>query len=410
MDKTLIRKYAELLIYSGVALKKDEKLIISANVDQEDFVAILTEEAYKAGAKNVYVNWTSQKVSKAALIYGEEENLSTLLPMELAYWKFRGEELPAFIWVDSDDPDGAKGVDATKAARIRQAKYKIYGKYKEMEENKVAWCIAGAPAKEWAKKIFPEDNYEDAMEKLWEKILYTSRALDGNGIANWEKHDINLKKRCDYLNSLRLKELHYSSSNGTDFTVGLIPGVIFLGGGELTLDGRFFQPNIPSEEVFTSPRKGVAEGIVYASKPLVYNGVLITDFWVKFHEGKAIDVHAKTGEEALRSILTLDEGSSYLGECALVPFDSPINNTGLLFYNTLYDENAACHLALGRGFTELYPNFQNYSEQELRDFGINYSLSHVDFMIGSKDLDIVGTKENGEKVQIFRNGNWAFEI
>ncbi len=410
MDKMLIRKYAELLICSGVALKKDEKLIISANVDQEDFVAILTEEAYKAGAKNVYVNWTSQKVSKAALIYGEEENLSTLLPMELAYWKFRGEELPAFIWVDSDDPDGAKGVDATKAARIRQAKYKIYGKYKEMEENKVAWCIAGAPAKEWAKKIFPEDNYEDAMEKLWEKILYTSRALDGNGIANWEKHDINLKKRCDYLNSLRLKELHYSSSNGTDFTVGLIPGVIFLGGGELTLDGRFFQPNIPSEEVFTSPRKGVAEGIVYASKPLVYNGVLITDFWVKFHEGKAIDVHAKTGEEALRSILTLDEGSSYLGECALVPFDSPINNTGLLFYNTLYDENAACHLALGRGFTELYPNFQNYSEQELRDFGINYSLSHVDFMIGSKDLDIVGTKENGEKVQIFRNGNWAFEI
>lgn len=410
MDKTLIRKYAELLIYSGVALKKDEKLIISANVDQEDFVTILTEEAYKAGAKNVYVNWTSQKVSKAALIYGEEENLSTLLPMELAYWKFRGEELPAFIWVDSDDPDGAKGVDATKAARIRQAKYKIYGKYKEMEENKVAWCIAGAPAKEWAKKIFPEDNYEDAMEKLWEKILYTSRALDGNGIANWEKHDINLKKRCDYLNSLRLKELHYSSSNGTDFTVGLIPGVIFHGGGELTLDGRFFQPNIPSEEVFTSPRKGVAEGIVYASKPLVYNGVLITDFWVKFHEGKAIDVHAKTGEEALRSILTLDEGSSYLGECALVPFDSPINNTGLLFYNTLYDENAACHLALGRGFTELYPNFQNYSEQELRDFGINYSLSHVDFMIGSKDLDIVGTKENGERVQIFRNGNWAFEI
>ncbi len=410
MDITLIHKYAELLIRSGVALKENENLIISANADQEDFVAILTQEAYQAGAKNVYVNWTSQKVSKASLIYGKEENLSTLSPMELAYWKFRGEELPAFIWVDSDDPDGAKGVDSAKAARIRQAKYKIYGKYKEMEENKVAWCIAGAPAKEWAKKIFPEDNAEDAMEKLWEKILYTSRALDGNGISNWKKHDINLKKRCNYLNSLKLKELHYSSGNGTDFTVGLIPGVIFLGGGELTLDGRFFQPNIPSEEVFTSPKKGVAEGIVYASKPLVYNGVLITNFWIKFHEGKAVDVHAETGEEALRSILTLDEGSAYLGECALVPFDSPINNTGLLFYNTLYDENAACHLALGRGFTELYPDFQNYSEQQLRDFGINYSLSHVDFMIGSKDLDIIGTKENGEKVQIFINGNWAFEI
>lgn len=410
MNKTLIQKYAELIIRSGISLRKDEKVIISANVDQEEFVAILTEEAYKAGAKNVYINWNSQKVSKATLIYGDEANLSTLSPMELAYWKFRGEELPAYIWVDSDDPDGAKGVDADKAARIRQAKYKIYGKYKEMEENKIAWCIAGAPAKEWAKKIFPDDNAEDAMEKLWEKILYTSRALDGNGIANWEKHDVNLKKRCDYLNSLRLKELHYSSSNGTDFTVGLIPGVIFLGGGETTLDGRFFQPNIPSEEVFTSPKKGVAEGIVYASKPLVYNGVLISNFWVKFHEGKAIDVHAETGEDALRSILTLDEGSAYLGECALVPFDSPINNTGLLFYNTLYDENAACHLALGRGFTELYPNFQDYSDEQLREFGINYSLSHVDFMIGSKDLDIVGTKENGEKVQIFHNGNWAFEI
>ena len=408
MDKTLIQKYAELIIRSGISLKKDEKVIISANVDQEEFVAVLAEEAYKAGAKNVYINWNSQKVSKAALIYGDETNLSTLSPMELAYWKFRGEELPAYIWVDSDDPDGAKDVDADKAARIRQAKYKIYGKYKEMEENKIAWCIAGAPAKEWAKKIFPNDNAEDAMEKLWEKILYTSRALDGNGITNWEKHDINLKKRCDYLNSLRLKELHYSSNNGTDFTVGLIPGVIFLGGGETTLDGRFFQPNIPSEEVFTSPKKGIAEGIVYASKPLVYNGVLITNFWVKFHEGKAIDVHAETGEEALRSILTLDEGSAYLGECALVPFDSPINNTGLLFYNTLYDENAACHLALGRGFTELYPNFQNYSDEQLREFGINYSLSHVDFMIGSKDLDIVGTKENGEKVQIFHKGNWAF--
>lgn len=408
MNETLIKKYAELIIRSGIALIEGDKVVINANVDQEEFVSLLVEEAYKDGAKDVHVHWTSQKVSKAAMLNADESLLSELNPIDLAYWKYRGEELPSLIWVDSDDPDGAKGVDASKAARIRQAQYKIFGKYKEMTENKIPWCIAGAPAKEWAMKVFPNENEEEAMEKLWESILYTSRALDGNGIKNWEEHDVNLKKRCDYLNSLRLKELHYTSSNGTDLRVGLIPGVIFLGGGEMTIDGRFFQPNIPSEEVFTSPRKGEAEGIVYAAKPLVYNGVLIKNFWVKFHEGKAIDVHAEEGEEAVRSILTLDEGSAYLGECALVPYDSPINNTGLLFYNTLYDENAACHLALGRGFTELYPDFQKYTDEELRNFGINYSLSHVDFMIGSKDLDIVGTLESGEEVQIFKDGNWAF--
>lgn len=408
MNETLIKKYAELIIRSGIALKEGDKVVINANVDQEEFVSLLVEEAYKDGAKDVHVHWTSQKVSKAAMLNADELLLSELNPIDLAYWKYRGEELPSLIWVDSDDPDGAKGVDASKAARIRQAQYKIFGKYKEMTENKIPWCIAGAPAKEWAMKVFPNENGEEAMEKLWESILYTSRAFDGNGIKNWEEHDVNLKKRCDYLNLLRLKELHYTSSNGTDLRVGLIPGVIFLGGGETTIDGRFFQPNIPSEEVFTSPKKGQAEGIVYAAKPLVYNGVLIKNFWVKFHEGKAIDVHAEEGEEALRSILTLDEGSAYLGECALVPYDSPINNTGLLFYNTLYDENAACHLALGRGFTELYPDFQKYTDEELRNFGINYSLSHVDFMIGSKDLDIVGTLESGEEVQIFKDGNWAF--
>ena len=207
---------------------------------------------------------------------------------------------------------------------------------------------------------------------------------------------------------MNLVELRYKSTTGTDFKVGLIPGVIFLGGGEKTLDGTFFQPNIPSEECFTSPMRGKAEGIVYASKPLVYNGQLINNFNIRFHEGKAVEVHAETGEEVLKSILELDEGSAYLGECALVPFDSPINNTGILFYNTLFDENAACHLALGRGFTNLYPDFEKYSEDELHSFGINKSLSHVDFMIGDKDLDITGITSSGKEVSIFRKGAWAF--
>ncbi len=408
MKKTLLKAYAELIVKSGIALKKGQSVVIRANVDQETFVAMVVEECYKNGAKHVVVKWGSQKVDRVAMRKGKTKDLSEVLPMELALEKWSAEELPCYLWIDSDDPDGSKGVDPKKVAAIRQAKWKVIHEYKEARENRYQWCIAGAPAPEWAKKIFPKESKGRAMEKLWEAILLTSRASDGNGIANWEEHDRILKAKCDYLNSLHLKWLHYTSSNGTDLKVGLIPGVIFLGGGEKTLQGTFFQPNIPSEEVFTSPMKGEAEGIVYSAKPLVYNGVLIRDFYVKFEKGKAVEVHAEEGEEALRSILTLDEGSAYLGECALVPYDSPINNTGLLFYNTLYDENAACHLALGRGFTNLYPNFEKYSEDEIHSFGINKSLSHVDFMIGSKDLNIMGTTVDGKEIPIFKNGNWAF--
>ena len=407
MKKTFLKAYAELIVKSGIALKKGQSVVIRANVDQEDFVTMVAEECYKDGAAHVEVRWGSQKLNRVAMKRGKEKYLSEVLPFEEAFEKWNAEELPCFLWIDSDDPDGNKGVDAAKVARIRKAKYAVLGHYKEERDNKYQWCIAGAPSKEWAKKVFPEESKKTAVEKLWEAILLTSRANDGKGIENWEQHDKSLKARCDWLNSLHLTSLHYTSSNGTDLKVGLIPGVIFAGGGEATLGGTYFQPNIPSEEAFTSPMKGQAEGIVYSAKPLVYNGTVIKNFWVKFENGKAVDVHAEEGEEALRSILTLDEGSAYLGECALVPYDSPINNTGLLFFNTLYDENACCHLALGRGFTNLYPNFEKYTDEQLHGFGINKSLSHVDFMIGSKDLNIVGTTEDGKEIQIFQNGNWA---
>lgn len=411
MRKTIIKDYAKLLVKTGLALRKGQTVIVEANVDQEDFVSLVVDECYKAGAKKVIVRWSSQKVSRLSYKKEKIESLANPLPFEIEEAKWKAEELPAILWIDSDDPDGNKGIDAAKFAEVKAARYKVLGKYREAMENRFQWCIAGAPSTAWAKKIFPGLKKNAAMEKLWEAILKTSRADDGNGIDNWAKHDEELKKRCAYLNSLRLKELHYTSSNGTDLRVGLIPGVAFLGGGERIIGGDFeFQPNIPSEECFTSPRRGEAEGIVYSAKPLVYNGQLITDFSIRFHEGKAVEVHAKEGEDTLRSILSLDEGSAYLGECALVPFDSPINNTGLLFYNTLYDENACCHLALGQGFYELYPDFEKYSEKELQGFGINHSLSHVDFMIGAKDLRIVGTKENGDQVEIFKDGNWAISF
>lgn len=408
MKKSYLRKYAELIVRSGIAVKKGQYVVISANLDQEAFVLLVQDECYKAGAKDVIIRWGSEKAGKARLRKASLKALTSVLPEQIARAKWEADELPCFLWIESDDPDGMKGTNPAKRAAVAKAYWEALHEYREKRENKYQWCIAGAPSKAWAKKVFPGLSASQAVEKLWEAILKTSRAYEGDPIENWKKHDEDLKKRCDYLNSLKLKELHYTSKNGTDLRVGLIPGVIFLGGGEKTLGGIFYQPNIPSEECFTSPMKGKAEGIVYSAKPLSYNGALIENFWVKFHEGKAVDVHAEKGEEHLRSILTLDEGSAYLGECALVPFDSPINNTGLLFYSTLYDENAACHLALGAGFTNLYPNFDKYTEDEIHSFGINKSMSHVDFMIGSEDLNIVGTTEDGREVQIFQNGNWAF--
>ena len=408
MKEEWIRDYIHLLVQEGIAVQPGQEVVIVANVGIEKEVAMAVEECYQAGAKYVYVDWRSEAVNRVELQCGSEEVLSQVSPMAYALAKWKADDLPSLLWLSSDDPDAAKGTDPLKTARIAQKQYQQIGAFKKATNNKITWCIAGIPSVKWAKKIFPDLSPDDAVEALWKAILKTSRAEEGRGVENWKKHDEELKKRCEFLNGLRLKSLHYRSQNGTDLTVGLIPGVRFLGGGEATIDGRYFEPNIPSEEVFTSPRRGEAEGIVYATKPLIYKGTMIRDFWVRFHEGKAVDVHAEEGEDALRSILTLDEGSAYLGECALVPYDSPINNTGLLFYKTLFDENAACHLALGMGFTELYPDFEKYTDEQIHSFGVNDSLSHVDFMIGSADLSIVGTKENGETIEIFHHGNWNF--
>lgn len=409
MDQHILEKYAELIVRSGIALQKGQSVIIRTNVNQEAFASLVAEECYKAGAKRVSFQWQSAVMDSLDFRYADAAELGRSLPQNIGFQRYCTEELPCLIWLDADDPDGLAGVDADKVAKVKAALYAQNAQYIEARENKFQWCIAGCPSTKWAQKVFPNLPEEEAIERLWRAILKTSRAEDGMGIERWEAHDLDLKKRCDYLNSLHLVSLHYTSRNGTDLRVGLIPGVIFLGGGEKTLSGTFFQPNIPSEECFTSPMRGVAEGIVYSSKPLAYQGQLIEDFFVRFHEGKAVQVDAKKGQAALESILSLDEGSAYLGECALVPFDSPINQTGLMFYNTLYDENACCHLALGRGFTDLYPHYENYSEEQLHSFGINKSLSHVDFMIGTADLSIVGTDSTGHEIPLFRHGTWAFE-
>lgn len=403
-----MQKYAKLIARKGINVKKGQEVIVSASLDQPEFVKMVVEECYRAGASKVTVEWSFQPITKLHYRYRSLKTLSTFEKWEIEKLEHKCETLPATIYIESDDPDGLKGIDQTKVSKASQAKYPIIKPYHDKMDNKYQWCIAAVPGEAWAKKVFPGERTSKAVEKLWNAILYTSRADGDDPVKAWEEHNADLKTRYEYLNSLGIESLHYTASNGTDFTVGLIPDALFMGGSELTLDGREFNPNIPSEEVFTSPMKGNAEGIVYATRPLSYRGELIENFSVRFEGGKAVEVHAEKGEDLLKQMISMDENAAYLGECALVPFDSPIRNSEITFYNTLFDENACCHLAFGRGFENCIKDFDKYTLEECRQKGINDSLIHVDFMIGSEDLNITAHTRDGKDVAIFKNGNWAF--
>ena len=407
MKKTVLRKYARLIAEAGVNVQRGQEVFIVAGLDQPEFVKMVAEECYKLGAARVTVDWDYQPLSKVDNKYCTVETLGTLTNYQKARWEYYVEKIPCRIYLDSDDPDGLRGVDQDKMLKAQQMRYPLIKGYRDALENKYQWCIAAVPGPAWAKKLFPELTVHQAVEKLWEAILSTSRVTD-DPVAAWEQHNADLHARCEHLNSLGIEKLHYTASNGTDLTVGMIPEAEFKGGGDTSLQGIFFNPNIPTEECFISPMRGQAEGIVYASMPLSREGQLIENFWIRFHEGRAVEWHAERNEQLLKNIITADEGAAYLGECALVPFDSPIQNTGLLFYNTLFDENAACHLALGMGFADTIKGFENKTLEECRALGINDSMVHVDFMIGTADLSIDAVTKSGEVVPVFRNGNWAF--
>ena len=407
MKKTVLREYAKLIAKTGVNVPKGQEVFIQAELDQPEFVAMVVDECYKLKAKKVVVDWSYQPLTKLHVRYRSLKTLSTLDNYEEARWQHYVDTIPCRIYLISEDPDGLRGVNQEKMAKSQQAKYPIIKGYRDQIENKYQWCIAAVPGAAWAKKMFPGIRASQAVEKLWEAILETSRVWD-DPVAAWKAHNADLQGRCDYLNSLGIKELHYKSSNGTDFTVGMIDEAQFCGGGETSLQGIFFNPNIPTEECFISPKKGVAEGVVYSTKPLSYQGQLIENFWIRFHEGKAVEWNAEQNNTLLTKLIEMDEGSCYLGECALVPFDSPINQSGLLFYNTLFDENATCHLALGMGFADTIKDFAHKTLDECRALGVNDSMVHEDFMIGSRDLAIDAVCRDGRTVAIFRDGTWAF--
>ena len=406
MKKTILRKYARLSAESGANVQKGQEVFIVAGLDQPEFVAMVVDECYKLGAKRVVVDWDYQPLEKLHVRHQSVKTLSELTDYQEARYKHFLDKLPCRIYLDSDDPDGLRGINQKKQATARQKRYPLIKGYVDAMENKYQWCIAAVPGAAWAKKLFPGLSRHQAIEKLWEAILATSRVTD-DPVEAWKQHNEELHRRCAWLNSLGIEKLHYTAGNGTDFTVGMIPEAEFKGGGDTTLSGVFFNPNIPTEECFISPMRGVAEGIVHASKPLSRDGQLIDGFWIRFHEGKAVEWHAELNNELLTHIITMDEGSAYLGECALVPYDSPIQNSGILFYNTLFDENAACHLALGMGFADTIRGFEDKTLEECRAMGINDSMIHVDFMIGTADMAIDAITRDGKVVPVFRDGNWA---
>ena len=408
MDKTKLEKYAKLIAGSGLNVQKGQKVVIQCGLDQPDFVTMVVEECYKLGAASVIVKWSHMPVTRLNYTYRTLETLSTVTPVERAEWQSRVDELSCLLWLDSDDPDGLSGTDNEKISKANMARYPVIKPYRDAIENKYQWCIAAVPGREWAKKVFPDLPVEEAVEKLWEAILYTSRVSD-EPVKEWETHNATLAKRCEFLNKYKFDRLEYKSSNGTDFTVGLNPKGIFCGGGETTLGANvYFNPNIPTEEVFTTPMRGRADGKVVATKPLSYQGKLIENFWFEFKDGKVVKLGAEKNRDLLEKMVSMDEGAAYLGEVALIAYKSPINDTGILFYNTLFDENASCHLALGRGFNNCLEDYEQYTNEQCRELGVNNSMLHVDFMLGSADMSIVGVTAEGERVQIFKNGNWAF--
>ena len=407
MKKSVLRSYANLIARMGVNIQPGQEVFIQADLDQPEFVQMLVEECYKCKARKVVVDWNYQPLQKVHYRYRTLTTLGKVDNYEEARWQHYVDTIPCRIYLLSEDPDGLKGINQEKMAKAQQKRYPIIKPYRDAIENKYQWCIAAVPGKAWAKKLFPELRAGAAVEKLWENILATSR-VDGDPVAAWEAHNKDLHDRCAYLNSLHIEKLHYTSATGTDFTVGMISEGRFSGGSEKSLQGIVFNPNIPSEECFISPKRGEAEGIVYSTKPLSYQGQLIDKFWIRFHEGKAVEWNAEVNNQLLTKLITMDEGSAYLGECALVPYDSPIRKSGILIYNTLFDENAACHLALGMGFADTIENFHERTLEECRALGVNDSMIHEDFMIGSEDMNIDAICADGKTVPIFRNGNWAF--
>ncbi|SHH26817.1 aminopeptidase [Tepidibacter thalassicus] len=403
-----LQKYADLTVKIGVNIQKGQTLVINSPIECADFVRLVAKSAYKAGAKNVHVEWNDEELNLIKYLNAPEEAFK-----EFPKWKAEGyEELAknnaAFLSISASNPELLKDVDPKKIATANKTRSIALKKYREYIMNStVSWSIVSIPTKGWAKKVFPDLSENEAIKKLWENIFKIVRVDKEDPIKEWNKHLDNMDKKVKFLNEKKFKKLHFISKN-TDLTIELPEKHLWAGGGEYNAKGTYFVANIPTEEVFTLPLKTGVNGTVKNTKPFNYAGNLIDNFTLTFKDGKIVDFSAEKGYETLKKLIETDKGSSYLGEVALVPHNSPISNSNTIFYNTLFDENASCHLALGMAYPICIEGGSKMNEEELEKAGANSSLIHEDFMIGSKDLDIIGETKDGEKIQIFKNGNWAF--
>lgn len=404
-----IKAYAKLLIEVGLNVQKGQLVVISSPVDCAPFARLCATAAYDAGCREVVMNWSDGYLTREKYLKADSSIFDTVHPWVSEMYNKVSEDQCAFLSIYADDPQMLSGVDVDRIMRANKASGEAIKPFRDRQTlNYFPWCIASIPIPVWAKKVFPNLNEKNAMKAMWEAILSSMRIYEnGDPVAEWKEHCATLKERVRKLNEYNFKYLKYKNSLGTDLTVELPEGHFWEGGSEKSALGTVFCANMPTEEVFTAPLKNGTNGVVYSSKPLIVNGDIADKFWFKFVDGKITEVHAEVGQELLETAISVDEGSSYLGEVALVPYDSPISNSGILFYNTLFDENASCHFAFG----DSYPCIKGgdkMTKEELQAAGLNYSISHEDFMIGTSDLSIVGITHNDEEIPVFINGNFAF--
>ena len=403
-----LQEYARLLVRVGLNVQKGQKLVISSPVECAFFARMCAEEAYAIGCKEVVMNWHDDAMARMKYLHAEEEVFDSVPLWRRHFFNDYALEGTAYLAISASDPENFKGVDTKRIIRAQQASGKALKDFDRLQMcGGFPWCIASIPIPSWAKTVFPEASETEAMEQLWDAIFKAVR-IDGDGTAveKWQAHLDTLHQRLEKLNALNFKTLRYTNSLGTDLTVELPEDHVWEAGNDVTLSGQEYIANIPTEEIFTAPLKTGVNGKVYSAMPLVHDGAIIDKFYFVVKDGKIVEAHAEQGEETLKGAISVDEGASYFGEMALVPYDSPISNQKILFYNTLFDENAACHIAFGEAYPCLKGGHQ-MSKDELKQRGLNDSITHVDFMIGTPDLSIVGTTHDGEEVPVFVNGNFA---
>ena len=403
-----IKNYARLIVRKGVNVKPGQEVAVQAPVECASFARVVVEEAYAAGAGHVTVIWADDATARLTYEHVEKSYFEQTPEWKRMQLDSLAQDGACFIFIEGADPAALKGIDPAKpaaASKARNTQCKVFRR--GLDYNINPWCIAGAPVAAWAREVFPGDADEVAIYKLWNAILHTARADGQDPESDWELHEAAIERSLRFLNDNQFDYLHYTASNGTDLTIGMTKGHEWAGGKCETPDGHLFFPNIPTEEIFTMPDCRKAEGVVFSAMPLSYQGEIIDKFSLTFHEGKVVSCTAEKGLHALERLLDTDEGSRRLGEVALIPAASPIAKMGILFYNTLFDENASCHLALGACYPDTMKDGETYTEEQLYEKGGNNSANHVDFMIGTNDLEVVGIKEDGTEVVIMRNGNFV---